>query len=328
MFGCCAHRGGKRADKNVFVNIFFGGERDFPASPMEKLPASTVETESEKEKLLREKELEKENLLPALARYRAAQEAAQNGSDVAVIELPRLRELHAADGDNTILGSPYQSAITPSQAKQPQPLSDFERSMYRIGGAEAFASEVASTARVWQSTGRLSENTVAGETAALDGPSSDTYGDEDGKFGSDALHSWALAAIDADDDDDVNSDFVSTRSPVHSPKAIRSPAGARSPAGSRHGAHHGARAPIGAHHGARAPIGAHHGARAPIGARSLVRSLSPAPAVRSAAPVHKPSMTKRLFSLLPGRQSKKGPIKVDAELIHSKKGPIKVDAEF
>ena len=309
MFGCCAHRGGKRADKNVFVNIFFaGGERDFPASPMEKLPASTVETESEKEKLLREKELEKENLLPALARYRAAQEAAQNGSDVAVIELPRLRELHAADGDNTILGSPYQSAITPSQAKQPQPLSDFERSMYRIGGAEAFASEVASTARVWQSTGRLSENTVAGETAALDGPSSDTYGDEDGKFGSDALHSWALAAIDADDDDDVNSDFVSTRSPVHSPKAIRSPAGARSPAGSRHGAH--------------------HGARAPIGARSLVRSLSPAPAVRSAAPVHKPSMTKRLFSLLPGRQSKKGPIKVDAELIQSKKGPIKVDAEF
>ena len=65
--------------------------------------------------------------------------------------------------------------------------------MYRIGGAEAFASEVASTARVWQSTGRLSENTVSGEPAALD-----TYGDEDGKFGSDALHSWALAAIDAD----------------------------------------------------------------------------------------------------------------------------------
>lgn len=95
MFGCCAHRGGKRADKNVFVNIFFGGERDLPATPMEKLPASAVETESEKEKLLREKELEKENLLPALARYRAAQEAAQNGSDVAVIELPRLRELHA-----------------------------------------------------------------------------------------------------------------------------------------------------------------------------------------------------------------------------------------
>ena len=114
MFGCCAHRGGKRADKNVFVNIFFGGERDLPATPMEKLPASAVETESEKEKLLREKELEKENLIPALARYRAAQEAAQNGSDVAVIELPRLRELHAADGDNTILGSPYQSAVTPS----------------------------------------------------------------------------------------------------------------------------------------------------------------------------------------------------------------------
>ena len=284
MFGCCAHRGGKRADKNVFVNIFFGGERDFPASPMEKLPASAVETESEKEKLLREKELEKENLLPALARYRAAQEAAQNGSDVAVIELPRLRELHAADGDKTILGSPYQSAVTPSQ---PQPLSDFERSMYRIGGAEAFASEVASTARVWQSTGRLSDNTVSGEPAALD-----TYGDEDGKFGSDALHSWALAAIDADDGDDINSDSVSTHSPIRSPKAIRSPVGALSPSGARHGAH--------------APVGAHS-------PRSPVRSLSPAPAARSAAPVHKPSMTKRLFSLLPGRQSKKGPIKVDAE---------------
>jgi hypothetical protein len=284
MFGCCAHRGGKRADKNVFVNIFFGGERDLPATPMEKLPASAVETESEKEKLLREKELEKENLLPALARYRAAQEAAQNGSDVAVIELPRLRELHAADGDNTILGSPYQSAVTPSQ---PQPLSDFERSMYRIGGAEAFASEVASTARVWQSTGRLSENTVSGEPAALD-----TYGDEDGKFGSDALHSWALAAIDADDGDDINSDFVSTHSPIRSPKAIRSPVGALTPSGARHGAH--------------APVGA----RSP---RSPVRSLSPAPAARSAAPVHKPSMTKRLFSLLPGRQSKKGPVKVDAE---------------
>ena len=287
MFGCCAHRGGKRADKNVFVNIFFGGERDLPATPMEKLPASAVETESEKEKLLREKELEKENLLPALARYRAAQEAAQNGSDVAVIELPRLRELHAADGDKTILGSPYQSAVTPSQ---PQPLSDFERSMYRIGGAEAFASEVASTARVWQSTGRLSDNTVSGEPAALD-----TYGDEDGKFGSDALHSWALAAIDADDGDDINSDFVSTHSPIRSPKAIRSPVGALSPSGARHGAH--------------APVGAHS-------PRSPVRSLSPAPAARSAAPVHKPSMTKRLFSLLPGRQSKKGPIKV------------KVDAEF
>ena len=284
MFGCCAHRGGKRADKNVFVNIFFGGERDLPATPMEKLPASAVETESEKEKLLREKELEKENLLPALARYRAAQEAAQNGSDVAVIELPRLRELHAADGDNTILGSPYQSAVTPSQ---PQPLSDFERSMYRIGGAEAFASEVASTARVWQSTGRLSENTVSGEPAALD-----TYGDEDGKFGSDALHSWALAAIDADDGDDINSYFVSTHSPIRSPKAIRSPVGALTPSGARHGAH--------------APVGA----RSP---RSPVRSLSPAPAARSAAPVHKPSMTKRLFSLLPGRQSKKGPVKVDAE---------------
>lgn len=282
MFGCCAHRGGKRADKNVFVNIFFGGERDLPATPMEKLPASAVETESEKEKLLREKELEKENLLPALARYRAAQEAAQNGSDVAVIELPRLRELHAADGDTTNLGSPYQSAVTPSL---PQPLSDFERSMYRIGGAEAFASEVASTARVWQSTGRLSENTVSGEPAALD-----TSGDEDGKFGSDALHSWALAAIDADDGDDINSDFVSTHSPIRSPKAIRSP---------EHGARHGAHAPV----GARSP-------------RSPVRSLSPAPAARSAAPVHKPSMTKRLFSLLPGRQSKKGPIKV------------KVDAEF
>lgn len=276
MFGCCAHRGGKRADNNVFVNIFFGGERDLPATPMEKLPASAVETESEKEKLLREKELEKENLLPALARYRAAQEAAQNGSDVAVIELPRLRELHAADGDKTILGSPYQSAVTPSQ---PQPLSDFERSMYRIGGAEAFASEVASTARVWQSTGRLSDNTVSGEPAALD-----TYGDEDGKFGSDALHSWALAAIDADDADDINSDFVSTHSPIRSPKAIRSPVGALSPS----------------------PVGAHS-------PRSPVRSLSPAPAARSAAPVHKPSMTKRLFSLLPGRQSKKGPIKVDAE---------------
>lgn len=285
MFGCCAHRGGKRADKNVFVNIFFGGERDLPATPMEKLPASAVETESEKEKLLREKELEKENLLPALARYRAAQEAAQNGSDVAVIELPRLRELHAADGDTTNLGSPYQSAVTPSL---PQPLSDFERSMYRIGGAEAFASEVASTARVWQSTGRLSENTVSGEPAALD-----TYGDEDGKFGSDALHSWALAAIDADDGDDINSDFVSTHSPIRSPKAIRSPVGALTPSGARHGAH--------------APVGA----RSP---RSPVRSLSPAPAARSAAPVHKPSMTKRLFSLLPGRQSKKGPIiKVDAE---------------
>jgi len=284
MFGCCAHRGGKRADKNVFVNIFFGGERDLPATPMEKLPASAVETESEKEKLLREKELEKENLLPALARYRAAQEAAQNGSDVAVIELPRLRELHAADGDTTNLGSPYQSAVTPSL---PQPLSEFERSMYRIGGAEAFASEVASTARVWQSTGRLSENTVSGEPAALD-----TYGDEDGKFGSDALHSWALAAIDADDGDDINSDFVSTHSPIRSPKAIRSPVGALTPSGARHGAH--------------APVGA----RSP---RSPVRSLSPAPAARSAAPVHKPSMTKRLFSLLPGRQSKKGPIKVDAE---------------
>jgi hypothetical protein len=32
-------------------------------------------------------------------------------------------------------------------------------------------------------------------------------------------------------------------------------------------------------------------------------------------------MTKRLFSLLPGRQSKKGPFKVD-------EGPFKVDAEF
>ena len=284
MFGCSAHRGGKRADKNVFVNIFFGGERDLPATPMDKLPASAVETESEKEKLLREKELEKENLLPALARYRAAQEAAQNGSDVAVIELPRLRELHAADGDTTNLGSPYQSAVTPSL---PQPLSEFERSMYRIGGAEAFASEVASTARVWQSTGRLSENTVSGEPAALD-----NYGDEDGKFGSDALHSWALAAIDADDGDDINSDFVSTHSPIRSPKAIRSPVGALTPSGARHGAH--------------APVGA----RSP---RSPVRSLSPAPAARSAAPVHKPSMTKRLFSLLPGRQSKKGPIKVDAE---------------
>ena len=41
-----------------------------------------------------------------------------------------------------------------------RPLNDYERYVYRVGGAEAFAAEVASTARQWQLIGRLSPNSL------------------------------------------------------------------------------------------------------------------------------------------------------------------------
>ena len=47
-------------------------------------------------------------------------------------------------------------------------LSDFERSVYRVGGAEAFADEVASTAREWQATGRLTPAVIS-ETGRVAG---------------------------------------------------------------------------------------------------------------------------------------------------------------
>ena len=80
-----------------------------------------------------------------------------------------------ADGGNIIMGSPLIQRLPaspavrpdqlPSQMKQSpqlQPLlSDFERSVYRVGGAEAFADEVASTAREWQATGRLTPAVIS-----------------------------------------------------------------------------------------------------------------------------------------------------------------------
>jgi hypothetical protein len=93
-----------------------------------------------------------------------------------------LPPLPRADGGNIIMGSPLIQRLPaspatrpdqlPSQVKQspqPQPLlSDFERSVYRVGGAEAFADEVASTAREWQATGRLTPAVIS-ETGRVAG---------------------------------------------------------------------------------------------------------------------------------------------------------------
>ena len=49
----------------------------------------------------------------------------------------------------------------PSTSGSATLLSDFERSVYRVGGAEAFADEVASTAREWQATGRLTPAVIS-----------------------------------------------------------------------------------------------------------------------------------------------------------------------
>ena len=58
-------------------------------------------------------------------------------------------------------------------------LSDFERSVYRVGGAEAFADEVASTAQEWQATGRL-KPAVISETGRVAGDNTEAPARADG----------------------------------------------------------------------------------------------------------------------------------------------------
>ena len=62
---------------------------------------------------------------------------------------------HLSDrGRSLSLPNPVQSR------PDSRPLNDYERYVYRVGGAEAFAAEVASTARQWQLIGRLSPNSL------------------------------------------------------------------------------------------------------------------------------------------------------------------------
>eukprot|EP00900_Chrysochromulina_parva_P009394 jgi/Chrpa1/18456/Chrysochromulina_OHIO_Genome00025027-RA len=67
----------------------------------------------------------------------------------------------------------------PSTSGSATLLSDFERSVYRVGGAEAFADEVASTAQEWQATGRL-KPAVISETGRVAGDNTEAPAHADG----------------------------------------------------------------------------------------------------------------------------------------------------